>query len=257
MHPKKVKITPALFGLMEQYRLSTMRPGVEPRWQVGQVIGVRPNAGIEKYAHVLVGWTLPLAIGAFSYSHSAYHMNLKIGRYCSLSWQVEVIEGDHPMDWLTTSPVTHQPADIRGLGLYLNDVGERGYRLYPYTPSTAPVTLGNDVWVGSHVRIKRGVTVGDGAVIGAGSIVTRDVPPYAIVAGTPARVLRYRFPEPLIDRLLASAWWRYGPEKVQGLDPQDPTKFLDRFEAAVAKGLEPLDLPILTGAQIIAAGEEV
>lgn len=251
----KVKITPTVLTLFDLHRLSSAPQGV--RWQVGETLLLDSEARIERYSQVNVGRVLPLALGAFSYSHSAANVGLKIGRYCSLSWRVDVLEGDHPMDWATTSPVTHDPRDIRGLSLYLNDIGAEQYQLHKTGKVLEPATLGHDVWVGSDALIKRGVTVGHGAVIGAGSIVTRDVPPYAIVAGTPARILRYRFPEAVIERMLAAAWWRFGPDRIQPLDPRDPTAFLDRIEAAIADGLAPLELPELRGEQIIAAGERV
>lgn len=251
----QVRITPALFGLFQKFRLSTAAKGT--RWEVGQAIALDAETQIEKYAQVIAGQRLPQALGAFSYSHSPLHTALRIGRYCSLSWGVDVIEGDHPMDWVTTSPVTHAPGDIRGLSVYLNDIGAQEYQLLPYGPSAAPVTLGHDVWIGMKVLIKRGVRIGHGAIVGAGSLVTRDVPPYAVVAGTPARILRYRFTDPLIERLLSAEWWRYGPDKIQPLDPRAPEAFLDRLEEAVADGLEPLILPVLAGSDIIAAGERI
>jgi len=86
---KQVKITPELFGLFQKFRLSTARQGT--RWEVGQVIGLDPEAQIEKYAQVIVGARLPLALGAFSYGHSAFNTGMKVGRYCSISWGVSVI----------------------------------------------------------------------------------------------------------------------------------------------------------------------
>ena len=67
--------------------------------------------------------------------------------------------------------------------------------------------IGNDVWIGAKAIIRSGVTIGDGAVIGAGAVVTKDVPPYAIVAGVPAKIIRYRFDEELRKALLAAKWW--------------------------------------------------
>jgi acetyltransferase-like isoleucine patch superfamily enzyme len=76
------------------------------------------------------------------------------------------------------------------------------------------VTIGNDVWIGSRAIILANVTIGDGAVVGAGAIVTRDVPPYAIVAGNPAKLIRYRFDPDIIAALSAIAWWNWPDEKI-------------------------------------------
>ena len=248
-----VRITEELLSLFREHRLSTAKAG--ERWKVGDVITLHPDTALENYGQVIAGATLPLSLGAFSYSHSPFSREMAIGRYCSFSWGLELIAADHPLDWATTSPVTHNHQDIRGLELYLNDIGVQEYRMQVYDPGHRPVQFGHDVWVGMRTLIKRGITIGHGAVVAAGSLVTHDVPPYAIVAGTPARILRFRFADALIARLLKSEWWRYGPEKLQPLDPSDPELFLDRLDMAVAAGLEPLELPVLTGAQIIAAGE--
>ncbi len=82
-----------------------------------------------------------------------------------------------------------------------------------------PVTIGNDVWIGVRVIILGGVKIGNGAVIGAGSVVTRDVPPYAVVAGAPARLIRYRFEEPVIRRLEELQWWNKSEEELRQLLP--------------------------------------
>ncbi len=250
-----VRITDALLALFRKHRLSSAKKG--ERLMLGDVITIHPDAVLENYGQVIAGRTLPLALGAFSYSHSPFSPEMAIGRYCSISWGMEMIAGDHPLDWATTSPVTHNPQDIRGLALYLNDIGVKKYQLEPYDLGDRPIRFGHDVWVGMRTLIKRGVKIGHGAVVAAGSLVTHDIPPYAIVAGTPARILRFRFSDALIDRLLKSEWWLYGPEKLQPLGPNDPERFLDRLEDAVAGGLEPLSLPVLTGAQIVLAGESV
>ena len=69
--------------------------------------------------------------------------------------------------------------------------------------------IGNDVWIGTRVMLLGAITIGDGAIIGAGSVVTKDVPPYAVVAGNPARVLHYRFPQEIINKLLEIKWWNH------------------------------------------------
>ena len=78
-----------------------------------------------------------------------------------------------------------------------------------------PCTIGNDVWIGCNATILRGVKVGDGAVIGANSLVNRDVPPYAIVGGVPARIIRYRFDERVVEQLLRIRWWDWSDEKIR------------------------------------------
>jgi tetrahydrodipicolinate N-succinyltransferase len=93
------------------------------------------------------------------------------------------------------------------------------------------VTIGNDVWTGHNVNILPGVSVDDGAVIGAGSVVTKDVPPYAIVAGVPAQVRRMRFPERTIERLLRLKWWELELSELSGLPFRDIDRCLDRVEA--------------------------
>ena len=75
--------------------------------------------------------------------------------------------------------------------------------------------VGNDVWIGMNVMIKGGVKISDGAIIGAGSIVTKDVPPFAIVVGSPAKILKYRFEADVIDKILSSKWWNLEDDVLQ------------------------------------------
>ena len=104
----------------------------------------------------------------------------------------------------------------------------------PLAAAHLPRTVvGADVWIGQRAMIKAGVRIGVGAVIGAGALITRDVPPYAIVVGTPAHVLRRRFPNALCDRLLASQWWMRNADEIARLRHcfADPAAFLAALEA--------------------------
>lgn len=99
------------------------------------------------------------------------------------------------------------------------------------------ITIGNDVWIGEGAFLRRGVTIGDGAVVGARSVVTRDVAPYAIVGGAPARTIRQRFPDDLVERLLALRWWDYGLSAMEGVDVTDPARAVDRIERNIDTGV--------------------
>ena len=117
----------------------------------------------------------------------------KIGRYTSIASGVRVVNHNHPLSFKGTSGLFFNPA----LGL-----------CDQWLVDHHPLEIGNDVWIGANAVIMPEVSrIGDGAVIGAGAVVNRDVPPYAVVLGNPARVVKYRFPEDVIARLLEEKWW--------------------------------------------------
>ena len=134
---------------------------------------------------------------------------LNIGRYCSIATGVTVfLGGNHNTNWTSTYPFSAFADD------WPHASGIEGH-----PSSNGDVTIGNDVWLGHGCTILSGITIGDGAVIGACALVTRDVPPYAIVGGNPAQLIRMRFPPDVIERLLAIAWWEWPKEKVASLVP--------------------------------------
>lgn len=223
------------------------------RWRIGQNIGVNENCQIEPYVNLASGDILPGALGAFSYSHSALHAAASVGRYCSIAGGLTFFGDAHPIDRITCSPATYDAPHgaLRIVGDYLDDYGVTDYPLHPFDPHPPPVVIGHDVWIGAQAMIAGGVTIGHGAVIGARSVVTKDVPPYAIVVGSPARVIRLRFSERNIERLLALEWWRFGPDVIQRFDSRDVERFLDVAEADATA--QPLNLQPLTFAEIAAA----
>jgi chloramphenicol O-acetyltransferase type B len=149
-------------------------------------------------------------IGDHTYGHpEVYDWNegtkLVIGKYTSIAGSVTILlGGDHRMDWATMYPFPAVPEvwpeakDIKG---------------HPHTKGD--VVIGNDVWVGFGATILSGVTIGDGAVIGARALVAKDVPPYAIVGGVPAKVIKYRFDDATIGRLLKLKWWNWKEKKIR------------------------------------------
>ncbi len=147
--------------------------------------------------------------------------SLKIGSYCSISKGVTImLGGEHRTDWVTTYP--------------FYAFWESAKHIASRPKTKGDVVIGSDVWIGIEAMILSGVRIGDGAVIGARSVVAHDVPPYAIAAGNPARVIRMRFPEDIVRRLLALRWWDWDVPTVERFLPllvsNNVLQFLDTAE---------------------------
>lgn len=164
------------------------------------------------------------AIGRGSYGNLTLRKygsdrTLKIGAFTSIADGVTVmLGGEHRPDWVTTFP--------------FNILWPEAGQLLGHPRSKGDVVIGNDVWIGLEALICSGVEIGDGAVIGARAVVTRDVPPYAIVAGNPGRVVRYRFSQDIIEALLRIRWWDWPDEKItlemRGLLNEDVEGFIKK-----------------------------
>jgi acetyltransferase-like isoleucine patch superfamily enzyme len=165
-------------------------------------------------------------IGAYTYIREASIRRVaSIGRYCSIAPGVICGETEHPTDYLSTSPLQYG-------GQFTWFLGPRKPE-YRFKSSKQPPIIGNDVWIGANAQIMLGVTIGNGAIVAAGAIVTRDVPPYAIVGGVPARVIRMRFPDPLVERLQRVAWWQYDARDLADIDMAVVETALDTIEERV------------------------
>lgn len=174
-------------------------------------------------------------LGYMSYT-SSYLEGAVVGRYCSIATNVRLMGNPHPTDWVTTHVFAYAPRYremIRGAGF------EDWNAVAPFRGVPPALTIGNDVWIGRDAVLGRGITVGDGAIIASNAVVTRDVPPYAVVGGVPARLIRFRFPDAIIERLLASQWWRYRVSDFGQMKFNRVEAFLDAF-AARAGTLTPL-----------------
>ena len=164
-----------------------------------------------------------LTMGAFSYAVSGYFFAARIGRYTSIGENVQIGRGDHPTSWLSTNPAFYLNRPVFSVGEGFSGAQEyRDYRprLKPGSVATKlkPVTIGSDVYIGHGAFIRPGVTIGDGAVVGAHAVVVKDVPPYAVVAGNPAVIKKFRVQPRLIGALLTLQWWRFAPWQLDGID---------------------------------------
>ncbi len=130
--------------------------------------------------------------------------DLSIGRFCSIALGVSLILGNHRTDLVSTYPFKVLSTYWPGAAEAPSDHEDRG-----------GIHIGSDVWLGAHSTVVAGVRIGSGAIVAANAVVTREVEPYAIVAGNPARLVRKRCSEAQIKALLAIAWWNWPDEKIQ------------------------------------------
>jgi acetyltransferase-like isoleucine patch superfamily enzyme len=155
---------------------------------------------IHPHVHLLENCTINNSeIKSYTYlGKNCLVQNTSIGKFCSIANEVLIGVGNHPLDLLSTSPLfyrLHNPLQIR---LIKKDLDIIEYK---------PIDIGNDVWIGTRSIIMDGVSIGHGAVVAANSVVTKDIPPYAVVGGVPAKIIKYRFEEKKVVELIESKWW--------------------------------------------------
>ncbi len=155
-----------------------------------------------------------------TYAHD--DTSVQIGSFTSIGSDVTfVLGGNHPADRITTYPLR--------IRFGLVGSGKDGY---PYTKGD--IRVGSDVWIGHGATVLSGVEIGDGAVVAAGSVVVRDVPPYGIVAGSPARLVRHRFDGDTVEKLRRIAWWEWDDSRIIASVDQLTSKDVGTFVARMA-----------------------
>jgi acetyltransferase-like isoleucine patch superfamily enzyme len=164
-----------------------------------------------------------MSIGKYTYDlplvWNQDDVKLYIGNFCSIAEGVKILlGGNHRIDWVTTYPFGHRHTNIFNK---FNGIGH---------PSTkGDVIIGNDVWIGEGAKIMSGVIIGDGAVIANDSHVVKNVEPYSIVGGNPAKFIKYRFESEQIEKLLKIQWWNWDDSKINEFTPLLCNEDIDKF----------------------------
>lgn len=152
-------------------------------------------------------WLASTSLGRMSYVSSARISRANIGRFCSIGFEALIGLGDHPAALLSTHPS------------FYSNLGQSGHTFSDRQnfEEFKTIQIGNDVWIGARAVILGGVSIGDGAIVAAGAVVVHDVPPFAIVGGVPARILRYRFDDAIRVAILDWRWWELPMERLAAL----------------------------------------
>ncbi len=161
---------------------------------------INRNTNIHPHVHILENCLLNnVEVGSFTYlGKNCQVQNASIGKFCSIANEVMIGLGNHPLNNFSTSPLFYRKNNPFNIELVRKDLDFEEYN---------QISVGHDVWIGARAIILDGITIGTGAVIAANSVVTKNVAPYAIVAGGPAKIIRFRFNDTEIQRLLNLKWW--------------------------------------------------
>lgn len=170
-----------------------------------------------------------IQMGAFSATNGREQEGIvfgaKIGRYCSIAKDAKIGLLQHPPTWFGMSTRFYNAAE-QGWNKFLG----KEVCVYEYPSSQKITEIGNDVWIGNGAALMTGVKIGDGAIVASSAVVTKDVPPYAIVGGVPARIIKYRFPEETVKELLELQWWRYDVADFGEIDWRDVNQAIRDFK---------------------------
>jgi acetyltransferase-like isoleucine patch superfamily enzyme len=169
-----------------------------------------------------------MSVGKYTYGTPIIHWSngntkLVVGNFCSIASNVNIyLGGNHRVDWITTYPFGH---------IHQNKFDKFNGHGCPSTKGD--VIIGNDVWIGANVTIMSGVSIGDGVVIANNSHVVKNVEPYSLVGGNPAKLIKYRFKKEQIDKLLKIKWWYWDDNKINNFSPLLCSNNIDDFIKSV------------------------
>lgn len=246
-------ITEETIQLLQSHNIFGTHDGSN-RFKVGDRLDVVPEAIFEP--DIVIGWNSLPTMGAFSFSWSYLPPLCKVGRYNSVAVNVQFCGDQHPYHRFTTSS-TYMSNFILSKQLCKFSSGEPdSFRIVPKQSLPNMITIENDVWIGKNVTLKQGITIGTGSIIAGGAIVTKDVEPYTIVGGVPAKFIKHRFPMEIISELMQIKWWKYNMGEFN-FPPDIPIEeFIDKMYTLIANNkIHEYKPKVLTGAELIKTGK--
>lgn len=215
------------------YVIMSPEPALRKRPSLSEEPAIHPDAHVRDSrlgAWTAVGARTTIAessMGDYSYVvNDSSIVYSEIGKFCSIAAHTRLNPGNHPLDRVALHHFTYRSKSYQ--------LGPEDDHAFFDWRRAHKVTLGDDVWIGHGATLLPGVTVSTGAAIGAGAVVSKDIPPFAVAVGVPARVIRYRFAEPIRERLLRLAWWNWNREQLaQALEDfrhRSVEGFLEKYE---------------------------
>lgn len=236
--------------ILAEHRVFLMVPNMNSYLDSGKgypenhLIDIPDDIELESYSTFWSGSGRQLVtMGAFSYTGSTLNPMISVGRYTSIAAGLKVMGNRHPLERISTSPVFYTRALM--MQTFENDYNTQS-TFDPFAYRPGKIRIGNDVWIGENVSLAHGVTIGDGAVVASNAVVSKDVEPYTVVGGIPAKQIKYRFPIDVVVDLMRLKWWDYSPSSISDLDMRDPREFCNQLIHRLETGIEPFEPPKLT-----------
>ena len=230
----RFQVTERVDALLRELRIFSAPNPAKTNWPIGSVLTASRSWKVQPYVGVYAGFVIP-EIGSYTYSFSPMISELQLGRYCSVAGSVTIMGPEHPTHWAFTSDLMYHGGTAM-MTASRSDAGMDAKSRFRFDPWKAAPVIGNDVWIGDRVTLKRGIKIGDGAVVAANAVVTKDVEPYAIVAGVAASVKRFRFEQRTVERFELLQPWRFPEASISLLPVDQPERFLDALERAISDG---------------------
>ena len=221
-----LEVTQHIIDLFSKYRVF-FSPDYSNRLQIGEHLFFEKTLNMEPYVGLLSGTSIP-HLGAFTYSWSSLPSKLIVGRYTSIAGGLRIPGPRHPIESVTTSPIAYD-RNFCIVDAAMKDAGKNKFQDVPIPQKSLPI-IGHDVWIGSDVVLMPGIKIGNGSIVAANAVVTKNVPAYAIVGGNPAKIIKYRFNDDIIKRFNRVKWWQYNFTELDNIPMKCPVEFLDNFE---------------------------